>query len=97
MREHTQALIDAGADVWVLGCTHFPFLLPALRRLAGPSVQFIDPAQAVARELARRLSQLEAKTPAGQGVEWFYTTGELGAAQQVMSQLWERPVNVLSL
>ena len=98
LREHTQTLIDAGADVWVLGCTHFPFLLPALRRLAGPSVQFIDPAQAVARELTRRLSLLETPATAGQeGVEWFYTTGEVGAAQQVMSQLWERPVEVFSL
>lgn len=48
-------LLDAGADTIVLGCTHYPFLLPLMRKLAGPSINFIDPAPAVARQLSRVL------------------------------------------
>lgn len=44
-------LLDEGADTIVLGCTHYPFLLGAMRRIAGPHVRFIDPAPAVARHL----------------------------------------------
>ncbi|MBO4916760.1 MAG: glutamate racemase [Bacteroidales bacterium] len=44
-------LLDAGADMVVLGCTHYPFLLPVIRRLAGPGVTVIDPAPAAARHL----------------------------------------------
>ncbi|MDY6277678.1 MAG: glutamate racemase [Bacteroidales bacterium] len=42
-------LLDAGADTIVLGCTHYPFLLPTMQKIA--NVRFIDPAPAVARHL----------------------------------------------
>ena len=66
VRSSLQPLLDAGADTIVLGCTHYPFLLPVLRKLAGPGVRFIDPAPAVARHLIyvmvqeRLLSEREA-------------------------------------
>lgn len=44
-------LLDAGADTIVLGCTHYPFLLPVLRKVAGDGIRFIDPAPAVAKHL----------------------------------------------
>ncbi len=49
-------LLEAGADVVVLGCSHYPFLMEALRRAAaaiapGREVRFIDPAPAVAARL----------------------------------------------
>ncbi len=45
-------LLDAGADVIVLGCTHYPFLLDTIRKIAGPGIAVIDPAPAVAKHLA---------------------------------------------
>lgn len=42
-------LLEAGADVIVLGCTHYPFLKDVISRLAGPGVTVLDPAPAVAR------------------------------------------------
>jgi len=52
VRDIHRAYLDAGADIIVLGCTHYPFLLPVMRRIAGPGIRFIDPAPAVARRLA---------------------------------------------
>ncbi len=98
LRQHTQALVDAGADVWVLGCTHYPFLQGALRQIAGPGVTLIDPAQAVARELQRRLAEQDPQPPSdGMGLDFFYTTGDAVTAQRVMGQLWGRSVQVRSL
>lgn len=51
VRESLQPLLDEGADRIVLGCTHYPFLREVIQRIAGPSVQVIDPAPAVARHL----------------------------------------------
>lgn len=51
IEESLGPLLDAGADTIVLGCTHYPFLLPVLQKVAGPSIRFIDPAPAVARRL----------------------------------------------
>ncbi len=50
VRAHTSPLIRRGADTLVLGCTHFTFLVDAIRDAVGPGVTIIDPAQAVARQ-----------------------------------------------
>ena len=57
VRESLQPLLDAGADTIVLGCTHYPFLLPVIQRIAGPAVRVIDPAPAVARQVVHILTE----------------------------------------
>ena len=44
-------LLAARCDPIVLGCTHYPFLLPLLRA-AAPGTTFLDPSEAVARRAA---------------------------------------------
>jgi glutamate racemase len=46
-------ILDGGADTLVLGCTHFPFLIPLIERAAGPEMTIVDPAPAVARQVRR--------------------------------------------
>ncbi|MBP3257401.1 MAG: glutamate racemase [Bacteroidales bacterium] len=65
VRTSLQPLLDAGADRIVLGCTHYPFLQPVIERLAGPGVQVIDPAPAVARQTLHVLQ--EKGIPTGEG------------------------------
>lgn len=48
---YLEPLLDAGIDTLVLGCTHYPFLLPLIRRITGPAVQIVDPAVAVIETL----------------------------------------------
>ncbi|MCB0638058.1 MAG: glutamate racemase [Lewinella sp.] len=50
-------MLQAGIDTLVLGCTHYPFLMPLIRRIAGPDVTIIDPAPAVARQVERQLAE----------------------------------------
>lgn len=57
VKQSLNPLLDEGADTIVLGCTHYPFLLPVMRRVAGDSVRFIDPAPAVARRLVSVMIQ----------------------------------------
>ena len=57
VRKSLQPLLDAGADRIVLGCTHYPFLKPVIASIAGPDVQIIDPAPAVARQTVRMLEK----------------------------------------
>lgn len=48
-------LLEAGADIIVLGCTHYPFLMDTIRKVADaygrPDIKVIDPAPAVAKHL----------------------------------------------
>jgi len=81
-----------------LGCTHYPFLRDTIQRVAGKGVTLLDPAEAVARELARRLADngsLTAQTE--QGSVQFFTSGDVAQAQAVMSHLWDAPLTVQAL
>ncbi len=63
VRASLSPLLQAGADIIVLGCTHYPFLLPVLQRVAGPDIRFIDPAPAVARQLVHVMSEEHLLSP----------------------------------
>ena len=43
IKEHLQYLLDKKCNKIVLGCTHYPYLMPILSKWADPSI-FIDPA-----------------------------------------------------
>lgn len=49
---YVQPVVEANADHIVLACTHFPFLSDTIQEFA-PGVTLIDPAPAVARQVAR--------------------------------------------
>lgn len=57
VRKSLEPLLDAGADTIVLGCTHYPFLLPLMQKIAGDGVRFIDPAPAVTRQLIKVMEE----------------------------------------
>jgi glutamate racemase len=48
-------LRSRGVDTLVLACTHYPFVIPQIRQLAGDGVHVIDPAPAIARQVGRVL------------------------------------------
>ncbi|MGF1509886.1 MAG: glutamate racemase [Myxococcota bacterium] len=59
-------------DTVILGCTHYPMLLPCLRRSA-PELQFVDPARCIAERLRHRLAPGAASR--------LWTTGHPGTFQ----------------
>ena len=82
-------LVAAGADVLVLGCTHYSFLQQALAERVGPGVVIVDPAEAVARRVAAVAE--EAGSAGGQGTTTWLTTGDPARfAAQVELLLGER-------
>lgn len=70
-------MLAAGVDTVVLGCTHYPFVLPLISEIVGTAVTIVDPAPAIARQTARVLQnrQLAALSPALPTVR-MVTTGE---------------------
>ena len=98
LRGHLQPMLDAGADTLVLGCTHYPFVLEAIRRLAGPGVTVIDPAPAVARHLGRVLAREGLAAPSGPGASHaFFTTASPDAFDAVARRLLNRDVRSVGL
>lgn len=55
LKEILQPVVDRGADQLVLGCTHYPFLKPAIQYLYGEKLSLVDSGFAVARQTSRIL------------------------------------------
>ena len=54
----------AACDTAILGCTHYPYLLPALERARSHALTFVDPAEAVADAISRELGARTLLAPA---------------------------------
>ena len=63
LAKHLEPIQDAGADTLVLGCTHYPFLRKAIRKLLGDSITLIDTSEAVVRQLKRQLENKATALP----------------------------------
>lgn len=50
LTEYLKPMLDAGIDSLVLGCTHYPYLIPTLNKLLPSHIEIIDSGYAVARQ-----------------------------------------------
>jgi glutamate racemase len=93
VERYAAPLLAAGADVLVLGSTHYPFLRPLIQEVAGPLVTLLDTGEAVARRVESVLDKEGLRARAGgQGrIEW-YTSGAPSHLETVGGRLWGLPI-----
>ncbi len=81
-------MLENNIDTVVLGCTHYPFVIPLIKEIAGEGVRVIDPAPAVAKQIARLLGARELRSHAGaRGKVKFYTSGDPEALRDLLPAL----------
>lgn len=68
--------LEKQPDAIVLGCTHYPFLRPVLRRIVGERTELIDGSAGTARETARQLRAADLENPQQQGSVTFLNTSD---------------------
>ncbi len=72
-----EPMLEAGIDTVVMGCTHYPFVIPVIQSITGSEVRIIDPAPAIARQVGRLLDQRDLlNTRNDREVLQFFTSGD---------------------
>ena len=95
LNRYLQPLLSQNIDTLVLGCTHYPFLKPLIKRLIGPEITIIYPSAAVSKQLYRRLDELKLlANPNAPGGEHYFTSGCAEYTAQVISRLLDRTVTL---
>ena len=76
LRSALTPMLKENIDTLVLGCTHYPFVVPLIEQIVGPGVSIIDPAPAVAMQTLRILEKQSLVTPSDSpGTTTAYTSG----------------------
>ncbi|MEC5387676.1 glutamate racemase [Uliginosibacterium sp. H3] len=89
LTSYVEPLMQADADVVVLGCTHYVFLRPLVQSLVGHAVKLIDTGAAVAAQLERKLIAASALAlPQGVGSERFWVSGDHQQMNTTLQMLW---------
>jgi glutamate racemase len=81
-------MLEKNIDTVVLGCTHYPFVIPLIQQIVGANVRVIDPAPSVARQAGRLLEAggMRSQTQAKGDVK-FYTSGDPESLKSMLPML----------
>lgn len=81
-------MLEKNIDTVVLGCTHYPFVIPLIQEIVGQNVRVIDPAPAVARQTGRLLeAQGMRNRSTASGKLKLYTSGDPDALESLLPKL----------
>jgi glutamate racemase len=98
LEEALKPMLAEGIDTVVLGCTHFPFVIPAIETIVGSEVRVIDPSPAVARQVQRLLVANNLRnTESEKDQVQYLTTGDTDRLETLLPLLPGNPGEVKTL
>jgi glutamate racemase len=86
LEDALRPMLEKDIDTVVLGCTHYPFVIPLIERIVGEKVRVIDPAPAVARQV-KRLLEAGGMLNQNGGKLRFVTSGGADSVKSILKVL----------
>ncbi len=84
---YLKPMLNASIDHLVLGCTHYPYLIPMLNDMLPKHVKIIDSGQAVAKQTLSVLKQEGLlNTTLNRGKSEFYTNGSMVVLKSILGK-----------
>lgn len=91
LRSYLKPMIAANIDYLVLGCSHYPYLIPKIKKLLPDRIKIIDSGEAVARQTQNVLREKAGLASGRQGKAIFYTNSD----EKVLSSLLNNEYEVV--
>ncbi|WP_313806570.1 glutamate racemase [Flavobacterium sp.] len=57
LKEYLEPMVEANIDYLVLGCTHYPYLIPQIKKIIPKHIKIIDSGEAVAKQTKKVLEK----------------------------------------
>lgn len=76
LKEYLNPMTEANIDCLVLGCSHYPYLIPQIKKILPESVKIIDSGEAVARQTKNILQQKGLLQTVPENKTVFYTNDD---------------------
>ena len=84
LQQYLDPMIEANIDYLVLGCSHYPFLIPQIRKILPDHVQIIDSGSAVARQTQHLLKTVTGEAGTREGRSIFHTNSDPAVLSDIL-------------
>lgn len=91
LKKCLEPIKKSGADIIVLGCTHYPFLRLEIEKILGKDIKIIDSGKAVAKQTACLLEKYASLNDRG-GRSIYFTTSDPKKFSEVASTLMNKKI-----
>ncbi|HBY69496.1 MAG TPA: glutamate racemase, partial [Flavobacteriaceae bacterium] len=93
LKKYTTPMVAANIDYLVLGCSHYPYLIPQLREMLPEHVSIIDSGQAVAKQAQNVLQQKKLLTDnKNQPTLQFFTNTSTTTLKSLLKKYSEKTI-----
>lgn len=93
LTEYLTPMIEADIDYLVLGCSHYPYLIPEIKKILPSKIHIIDSGEAVAKQTKKVLLEtIGLNNSIEKGSNLFFTNGN----PQVLSSILKNKYNIIS-
>jgi len=90
LQSYLTPMIEANIDYLVLGCSHYPYLIPQIKKILPEHIHIIDSGEAVAKQTQKILKEKIGFTSAKNNEPIFYTNTD----SKVLSEILENKYTV---
>ncbi|KLT71737.1 glutamate racemase [Flavobacterium sp. ABG] len=89
LETYLQPMIEANIDYLVLGCSHYPYLIPQIKKILPEHIQIIDSGEAVARQTQNVLREKVGFTAAEKSEPVFYVNSNPSVLKSILNNKYE--------
>lgn len=94
LKTYLEPMLASGIDHLVLGCTHYPYLIPALRKILPDNIKIIDSGEAVARQTKAVLEEKNLRNVSSViGRHQIFSNSEINTLKNLLGEV-DGPVEI---
>ena len=89
LQAYLKPMIEADIDYLVLGCSHYPYLIPQIKKILPAHIQIIDSGEAVARQTQKVLKEKVGLSELKNRKPIFYSNSDPKVLSEILGNQYE--------
>jgi glutamate racemase len=89
LHSYLDPMIEANIDYLVLGCSHYPYLIPQIKKILPDNIHIIDSGEAVAKQTQNILKEKVGLSSIEKSESLFYTNSNPKVLSEILGNKYQ--------